>query len=286
MAASEIFFPEPIEYLFSNQDLTDAQKRQVLYIDDYIILKDTAKITEVQKSLGFKVRADKVPAKWKELIKQKPDILISLYGAFVFESSVADDDHNPYITGPTVDQVTKQLKESKLDDHNPYLSEATVEQSDRVVASMAAPSLTVNGRAATSPTEDTAGSSERRNLHQNMLAKLRPLPLQYHWTFWHAKSNPDKNADFEGGLTLIYDDIADIATFYRVWNNYPFDKVPTRDTVHIFRKGIKPVWEAPENLKGGAWTFRVPKSKAVGFFHELTLITVSNELQSAVEAGK
>ncbi|KAL4809429.1 translation initiation factor eIF 4e-like domain-containing protein [Aspergillus unguis] len=152
-----------------------------------------------------------------------------------------------------------------------------------------------------SPTEDTTkdltaqspASATRRTLHQNILGKLRPLPLQYHWTFWYDKHTESNSAsanassasasDYDERLYVLYEDVADIATFYRVYNNYPWDKIPQRDTVHIFRKGVKPVWEDPENLQGGCWRFRVPKRKAQAFFHEIAILCISNEFQAVLE---
>ncbi|KAK2739810.1 hypothetical protein FQN55_009131 [Onygenales sp. PD_40] len=122
----------------------------------------------------------------------------------------------------------------------------------------------------------------RKTLHQNILGKLRPLPFQYHWTVWYEKHSESSNYDEK--LYILHEDVADIATFYRVYNNYPWDKVKLRDTVHIFRKGTKPVWEDPENLKGGCWTFRVPKAKSQAFFHEIAILCMANEFQAALEA--
>ncbi|BCS25980.1 eukaryotic translation initiation factor 4E [Aspergillus puulaauensis] len=139
-----------------------------------------------------------------------------------------------------------------------------------------------------SPTEEANDTTDktpatRRSLHQNILGKLRPLPLQYHWTFWYDKHSESASSDYDERLYVLYEDVADIATFYRVYNNYPWDKVPQRDTVHIFRKGVKPVWEDPENLKGGCWRFRVPKRKAQAFFHEIAILCISNEFQAVLE---
>lgn len=144
-----------------------------------------------------------------------------------------------------------------------------------------------------SPTEEAKDASQspasatRRTLHQNILGKLRPLPLQYHWTFWYDKHSESESAssDYDERLYVLYEDVADIAAFYRVYNNYPWDKVPQRDTVHIFRKGVRPVWEDPENLKGGCWKFRVPKRKAQAFFHEIAILCISNEFQAVLEKG-
>ncbi|OJD10801.1 hypothetical protein AJ78_08286 [Emergomyces pasteurianus Ep9510] len=124
--------------------------------------------------------------------------------------------------------------------------------------------------------------ASRKTLHQNILGKLRPLPLQYHWTVWYEKYSESSNYDER--LYILHEDVADIGTFYRVYNNYPWDKVRVRDTVHIFRKGTKPVWEDPENQKGGCWTFRVPKAKSEAFFHEVAILCLANEFQAALEA--
>ncbi|KAL4956714.1 translation initiation factor eIF 4e-like domain-containing protein [Aspergillus filifer] len=146
---------------------------------------------------------------------------------------------------------------------------------------------------------DRSSPATRRTLHQNILGKLRPLPLQYHWTFWY-----DKHADnaittntttttttgdakevqiYDSRLSILYESVSDIATFYRIYNNYPWEKIPQRDTVHIFRKGVKPIWEDPENLRGGCWRFRVPKRKAQAFFHEIAILAISNEFQAVLE---
>lgn len=138
----------------------------------------------------------------------------------------------------------------------------------------------------------TGAPPTRKTLHQNILGKLRPLPLQYHWTFWFDKysepsvtSSTTPEEEYASRLTVLYEDVADIATFYRVYNNYPWDKIRLRDTVHIFRKGTKPVWEDPDNLNGGCWTFRVSKANSQQFFHELAILAIANEVQAAIEGG-
>lgn len=123
----------------------------------------------------------------------------------------------------------------------------------------------------------------RKSLHQNIFGKLRPLPFQYHWTVWYDKHSD--STDYDNRLYVLHEDVADIATFYRVYNNYPWEKIRLRDTVHIFRKGVRPVWEDPENLKGGCWRFRVPKGKAQEFFHEIAILCMANEFQAVLEQG-
>lgn len=135
----------------------------------------------------------------------------------------------------------------------------------------------------------TSTTTARKSLHQNIFGKLRPLPFQYHWTVWYDKNNnsttntTDKNK--KNLLYILHEDVADIATFYRVYNNYPWDKVRVRDSVHVFRQGVKPVWDDPQNQNGGCWQFRVPKSKAQAVFHELVILCMANEFQAVLEKG-
>ncbi|EEP78522.1 hypothetical protein UREG_03368 [Uncinocarpus reesii 1704] len=128
---------------------------------------------------------------------------------------------------------------------------------------------------------DTKLPATRKTLHQNIIGKLRPLPFQYRWVVWHEKHV--ESANYHDRLYLLHEDVADIATFYRIYNNYPWEKVRLRDSVHIFRKGTKPIWEDPENVNGGCWTFQVPKAKSQSFFHELAILCMANELQAAVQ---
>lgn len=135
----------------------------------------------------------------------------------------------------------------------------------------------------------------RKSLHQNIFGKLRPLPFQYHWTVWYDKNTTSNNTHNDtttittnkdnNKLYILHEDVADIATFYRVYNNYPWDKVRARDSVHIFRKGVRPVCEDPENRYAGCWRFRVPKGKAQAFFHEMAILAMANEFQVVLEGG-
>ncbi|RJE25779.1 Translation initiation factor [Aspergillus sclerotialis] len=137
-----------------------------------------------------------------------------------------------------------------------------------------------------SQSSDSSSSREsqvalRKELYRQFIMSLRPPPLQYSWTIWFDKYS--NTTDYESRLYVLQEDVASIKTFYQVYNNYPWDRIAMRDSVHIFRKGIKPVWEDPENLKGGCWRFRVPKAKAQDFFHEIAILCLASEFEVAME---
>lgn len=178
------------------------------------------------------------------------------------------------------------------------------------------PELQVNGLQATSTTSPTTiesteeqgtrsstpsrpGITTRKSshLHKNVITKLRPLPFQYIWAVWHDKSGtsvssptPSESSGtaYDDRLTLLADSVPDIAAFYRIWNNFPWDAVKNKDSVHVFRQGVKPLWEDEENINGGCWVFKIKKedSKALRAWEEICLLGCGGELQASMQAGK
>ena len=55
--------------------------------------------------------------------------------------------------------------------------------------------------------------------------------------------------------------------------------------MHLFKHGVKPVWEDPRNAQGGGWTFRIPKASAEEFWKEVCLLAIGEALQAAVSGG-
>lgn len=99
---------------------------------------------------------------------------------------------------------------------------------------------------------------------------------------WHSRS---ENAC---DLTKIAEKVADIGTFYRIFNNFPWDRIKQKDSVHFFRAGVKPLWEDEQNLNGGCWTLKIRKedTRALRAWEELCLMICGGELQAEVAKGK
>ena len=81
-------------------------------------------------------------------------------------------------------------------------------------------------------------------------------------------------------------EMTDVREFWEMFNNFDVTSLPLRDSIHLFHKGVKPVWEDPRNMKGGCWTFRVPKEKAKDFWKELCLMAIGEKLQEAVASKR
>ncbi|GAB7347211.1 hypothetical protein MBLNU459_g3317t1 [Dothideomycetes sp. NU459] len=171
------------------------------------------------------------------------------------------------------------------------------------------PRLQVTGLpgASAEETSATASPARGREMRANLLSKLRPPPLVHAWDFWHDRQNRNKSdstadpSPLESDLSVAareqspdrYEDrlvhlasVADVRAFWNVFNNFDIRSLPLRDSVHLFHRGVKPVWEDPRNARGGAWTFRIPKEKAEAFWKEICMLAIGEQLQAAVASTR
>jgi hypothetical protein len=155
-------------------------------------------------------------------------------------------------------------------------------------------------------------SKDEENKRKINAELVKDLGLDDSWDFWHdrqdrkpkGKKEPDSlaesesfaydiaSASYEDRLVRLQSNIADVKKFWEVWNGFeevllatsqdPHKRLQLRDSIHLFHHGIKPVWEDPRNVKGGSWTFRVPKEKAVRFWKELCVMAIGSHLQDAI----
>jgi hypothetical protein len=139
-----------------------------------------------------------------------------------------------------------------------------------------------------------------RNFLQARLQKNRAPPLVHSWDFYHDRQDRTRHSNLSNITTTPnsgqqssednYESrlehlavIDDVRKFWNVFNNFDLHQLALRDSVHLFHKGVKPIWEDPRNHKGGSWTFRVPKEKAPEFWKEVCMMAIGEQLQSAVE---
>lgn len=160
------------------------------------------------------------------------------------------------------------------------------------------PSVSENG---SNTMESPARGREMRSFLQ---AKLRH-PLVHTWEFWHEKPavggnvtspstnpsgpgfnpTPQSEEQFAPRLTHMLS-ISDIRGFWSLYNNFDFAALPQRSSVHLFHATVKPLWEDPRNVRGGAWTFRVPKAAATDFWREICCLAIGETLQEAIKTDR
>lgn len=168
------------------------------------------------------------------------------------------------------------------------------------------PNLATSHLPGISESEASATSSPSRG--KQMAAFLRQktggrYPLNHVWDFWHDRQDrkpksgrsdsPPDSSDGKTDPSAAYEDrlvklhtVSDIKQFWELFNNFDVTTLPLRDSVHLFHHSVKPVWEDPRNVRGGSWTFRVPKEKAPQFWKEICIMAIGDELQKAVESDR
>ncbi|KAF7190012.1 Eukaryotic translation initiation factor 4E type 3 [Pseudocercospora fuligena] len=155
------------------------------------------------------------------------------------------------------------------------------------------PHITAAEQAAT--TSPARGAEMLNFLQTRLNQKNRAPPLVHSWEFWHDRQDrstteqsgeaKQKDTTYESRLELLAQ-ISDVKAFWSVFNNFDITRLQLRDSIHLFHKGVKPVWEDSRNEKGGSWTFRVPKSNAQDFWKELCMMAIGEQLQSAVQSDQ
>ena len=144
---------------------------------------------------------------------------------------------------------------------------------------MASPVSRFAGNGALSPVSEDENVKVARRL--TLVRNLRAPAFQYAWTFYHDKYTESQN--YEGRLTLLKEDIITAKPFWEVLNSFPFDALKLKDSVHFFKRGVKPVWEDPRNVKGGSWTFRVPKAQSEEFWKEVLMLAVGEQFADVIQ---
>ncbi|KAI9703173.1 MAG: hypothetical protein M1836_007738 [Candelina mexicana] len=198
------------------------------------------------------------------------------------------------------------------------LEELTADEQLFDFSHMAAhPTLQTSGLPSVSE-DNSASSPARKSAKVDVLKRLRPPPLPVVWGWWHDRVEKEKsdstttahgtkevfvprlqsydfnykhakqslrNAETKpsdptahGDNLKRIEEIPDLKAFWGTVNHFPFDHLKLRDTVHMFQRKIKPVWEDPENKNGGSWTFRVPKSLSLSFFTKLLIMAVGGQM--------
>ncbi|KAI9878622.1 MAG: hypothetical protein M1830_000389 [Pleopsidium flavum] len=299
-----------MSFLFT-QSAGQSLPEHVITVDEWVFRLDNGLLTPLTISFGFKTYVDK-PLLSPKLLDEKKYIKAFREN---WDSAVEESAKKYNITPKDFRKViTPKRGTSKIDndantntgtvtvtDCNVTLSiEQALRQSAKegtyvAVNTMASnrPALQLNGLPTVS--EDCAATTtstkptDRKAAKLNMLKRMRPPPFTNVWAFWHDKyvaptvTDASPSTTYENRLTLMSAEIHDIKEFYQIYNNTPCENLRQRDSFHLFKRGVKPVWEDPRNVHGGCWTFRVPKEKSTEFWMMLQVIAIGEGFDDVIE---
>jgi translation initiation factor 4E len=78
-----------------------------------------------------------------------------------------------------------------------------------------------------------------------------------------------------------FNTVEDFFTIYRHLKRP--STLPLVSDYHLFKKGIRPVWEDDENKKGGKWIVRLKKGVADRYWEDLVFAIVGDQFADASE---
>ncbi|CAO3592181.1 unnamed protein product [Absidia cylindrospora] len=103
-------------------------------------------------------------------------------------------------------------------------------------------------------------------------------PLHYSWVFWFMHCSPgSKITNYEDQMKPIAT-FSSIEEFWAVYShiNRPHD-LPTISDYHLFKHGVRPMWEDAANIQGGKWIVRVKKGLASRYWENLVLAIIGDQ---------
>ncbi|KAG4305608.1 hypothetical protein PORY_001164 [Pneumocystis oryctolagi] len=123
-------------------------------------------------------------------------------------------------------------------------------------------------------------SCANQNHHTQSNAYTQPSVhmLKYSFTFWYMnRTFGSKIKDYESSLKKLIT----FSSVEEFWSIYAYlkrpDMLPVISDFHLFKNGIKPIFEDPANLNGGKWTIRLRKGVAVRYWEQLVMAIVGNQ---------
>ncbi|ODH52780.1 hypothetical protein GX48_00974 [Paracoccidioides brasiliensis] len=125
-------------------------------------------------------------------------------------------------------------------------------------------------------------SSSSLNNNSSAPPALKEHPIRSTWIVWYRPPTP-KYSDYEKS-TIALASISSVESFWAVYSHLKRPSLlPAVSDYHIFKKGIRPVWEDEANRRGGKWIIRLKKGVADRYWEDLLLAMVGDQFAEASE---
>ncbi|KAI8498823.1 eukaryotic translation initiation factor 4E type 2-like [Branchiostoma floridae] len=135
--------------------------------------------------------------------------------------------------------------------------------------------------------KDENGES-RRQQSPRPIQKAGPgeHPLQFNYSIWFSRRSPGKqqnSTNYEQNIKLV-GTFASVEQFWRFYSHMvrPGDLSGHSD-FHLFKEGIKPMWEDEANKDGGKWIVRLRKGLASRCWENLILAMLGEQFMVGEE---
>ncbi|KAI1405463.1 eukaryotic translation initiation factor 4E [Hypoxylon fuscum] len=88
-------------------------------------------------------------------------------------------------------------------------------------------------------------------------------PLQNKWTLWFTKPSSGKGDNWNDLLKEVIT-FNSVEEFWGIYNNIaPVSELALKSDYHLFKEGVRPEWEDPQNKHGGKWSYQFKDKRNV-----------------------
>ena len=107
-------------------------------------------------------------------------------------------------------------------------------------------------------------------------------PLMNKWTLWFTKPASGKGDNWNDLLKEVIT-FSSVEEFWGVYNNIaPVSDLALKSDYHLFKEGVRPEWEDPQNKHGGKWSYQFKEKRNVNI-DELWLHTMLAAIGETLE---
>ncbi|KAB5546785.1 hypothetical protein PHYPO_G00075910 [Pangasianodon hypophthalmus] len=135
-------------------------------------------------------------------------------------------------------------------------------------------------------TDSESVNNNNNNRRKTVTPAPGEHPLQYNYTFWYSRRTPSRPANtqsYEQNIRQI-GTVASVEQFWKFYSHLvrPGDLTGHSD-FHLFKEGIKPMWEDEANKNGGKWIIRLRKGLASRFWENIILAMLGEQFMVGEE---
>ncbi|KAF9348260.1 Eukaryotic translation initiation factor 4E type 2 [Mortierella sp. AD094] len=109
-------------------------------------------------------------------------------------------------------------------------------------------------------------------------------PLHFNWVFWFMHRAPgSKILNYESSMKKIAT-FGSVEDFWAVYSHLKRPhELPTVSDYHLFKQGVRPVWEDATNINGGKWIVRLKKGLASRYWEDLVVAVIGDQFDVGSE---
>ncbi|CAD6499766.1 BgTH12-03874 [Blumeria graminis f. sp. triticale] len=88
-------------------------------------------------------------------------------------------------------------------------------------------------------------------------------PLMHKWTLWFTKPSIGKAENWNDLLKQVIT-FGSVEEFWGIYNNIaPVSELALKSDYHLFKDGVRPEWEDPQNKHGGKWSYQFKEKRSI-----------------------